>query len=130
MLLAEAAESENFSWYTETFGRELVEPLVVPEGTAYKVSGLFGEWMRNHFASRKYRFAAAEFGTYDVIRVLAAIRAENRVHHYGSVDDQIFKSAKAELLECFFPKDERWRQQIIESSLRIIDQATYGLGTI
>ncbi len=129
LLLAEDAKTENFSWYTDTFGTDCVEPLVVPKGTAYKVSGLFGEWIQKHFASRKYRFVVAEFGTYDVIRVLGAIRAENRAHHYGVENSEIYKSAKAELLECFCPSDDSWREQIIESSLRIIDQATHGLGS-
>ena len=130
LLLAKGPEIENVSWHNETFGTDCVEPLVVPGGTAYKVSGLFGEWMQTHFASRKYRFAVAEFGTYDPIRVLGAIRAENRVHHYGVENSAIYKSTKAELLECFCPDDDSWREQIIESSLRIVDQATHGLDSI
>jgi hypothetical protein len=127
LLLVEGADSENFSWYTDAFGADWVEPVDTPDATAYKVSGVFGEWMRNHFGSREYRFLAAEFGTYDVVRVFGAIRAENRAHHYDSETSAHYKSAKAELLECFCPSDASWRKQVIESSLHIIDQATQAL---
>ena len=127
LLLVEGADSETFPWYTNAFGADCVEPVDTPDATAYKVSGVFGEWMRNHFESREYRFLAAEFGTYDVVRVLGAIRAENRAHHYDTEDSARYKSAKEELLECFCPSNATWRKQVIESSLHIIDQATQTL---
>ncbi len=127
LLVSENTESENVSWYNDVFGVNAVEPLDAQEGTAYQISGLFGEWMQNHFASRDYRFVGAEFGTYDVIRVLGALRAENRAYHYGDENSAIYKSAKTELLECFYPGDTEWRRQTVESSLSIIDQATYAL---
>lgn len=122
LLLTEGSDSAYFPWYVETFGADCVEPLAAPHGTAYKAKGLFGAWMQNHFNSRDYRFVGAEFGTYDVIRVLGAIRAENRAHHYGSEESAIYPSAKKELLECFCPNDPAWRSQVLESGLHIIDQ--------
>ncbi len=127
LLLSEGAGSENCSWYTDAFGIDSVEPLETPEGTAYKVSGLFGEWMQKHFESREYRFVGAEFGTYNVIRVLGAIRAENRAHHYDSENSAVYQSAKAELLECFCPNNVSWRNQVIESGLKIIAQGAQAL---
>lgn len=127
LLVAESAGSENVSWYTDTFGIDYVELLDESATTAYKISGLFGEWMQKHYAPREYRFIGAEFGTYDVIRVLGALRVENRAYHYGDENSAICKSTKAELLECFCPSDAVWRKQTIESSLRIIDQATQTL---
>ena len=127
LLLNEGADSNNYSWYADTFGADCVEPLAAPEGTAYKASGLFDEWMQNHFSSREYRFVCAEFGTYDVIRVLGAVRAENRAHHYGSASSAIYQSAKEELLECFCPNDASWRNQVVESGLRLIAQGATAL---
>ncbi len=130
LFLAEGAESKNLGWYTDAFGADCVEPLDQPEGTAYKATGPFGEWMQKHFTSREYRFVAAEFGTYDVIRVLGAIRAENRAHHYSDKTSSAYKNAKAELLECFCPSDASWRRQVTESGLKIIFQATQALGNL
>lgn len=123
LLLSEAKESEEIAWYAEAFGADCVEPLSTPDGTAYRASGLFGEWMQTHFHAREYRFVGAEFGTYDVLRMLAALRAENRAHHYSPEDSQVYQEAKAELRECFCPANTNWRQQVVKSSLKIIDQA-------
>jgi hypothetical protein len=122
LLLAESADSATYAWYTAAFGSEYVEPLDTPEGTAYKVSGLFGAWMQKHFQSREYRFVGAEFGTFEIVRVLRAIRAENRAHHYSSESSAIYRSAKAELLECFCPLDASWRKQVVEKGLKIVAQ--------
>jgi hypothetical protein len=127
LLLAEGEESQSYSWYTNAFGTDCVELRDAPEGTAYTVSGLLGEWMQNHFESRDYRHVSAEFGTYDVIRVLRAMRAENRAHHYSADTSAIYKSAKAEFLECFCPIDVSWRKQAIESGLKIITQGERAL---
>lgn len=130
LLLTERADPEAFSWYTKTFGTDYVEPLEAPNATAYKISGVFGEWLQAHFGTRKYRFVVAEFGTYGGIRVLGAIRGENRAHHYGVEDSKIYQSAKAELLECFCPSDTSWRKKVVESGLKIIDQATHALNGV
>ncbi len=123
LLLAEAAESEAVAWYADAFGRDWIEPSDASAGTGYTISGDFGQWMQEHFSERDYRFVCAEFGTYGLIRVLSSIRAENRAHHYGNEDSAINQSAKSELLECFCPRDSSWRDQVVDASLRIVDQA-------
>ncbi len=127
LLLPALASTEDFAWYAHAFGSQCVERLDAEVGTAYQVSGLFDQWMQQHFASREYRVVGAEFGTYNVLRVLAAIRAENRAHHYANVNSSAYKAAKAELVECFCPSSARWRTQAIDSGLKIIRQATLAL---
>lgn len=127
LLLAEAAGSASCAWYNEVFGENLVECQDAPESTAYKISGMLGEWVRNHFSEVDYRYAAAEFGTYGVIRVLQALRAENRAHFHADPDSPVYHAAKAEFLECFCPRDEGWRNQVLESGLSIIAQAERAL---
>ncbi len=89
---------------------------------AYRVSGQWGPWMQQHFQTRDYRFAGAEFGTYDVIRVLAALRAENRAHHYGASDSPGYLKAKEELRECFCPESLAWQKQVVDGGLRVVEQ--------
>ena len=129
LLLTDTADSAAYSWYVETFGAECVEPLAEPDGTAYTVSGFFGGWMRSHFTSRTYYFVAAECGTYGVIRVLAALRAENRAHHYGSQRSSAYRSAKEELVECFCPTAASWRRQVVDGGLAIVAQGGRALVT-
>ncbi len=124
LLLNQSADAEDTSWYGDVFGAEHVEPHDKRGGTAYPVTGLFGDWIQSHFGDRDYRFAVAEFGTYGVIRVLGAIRAENRAHHYGARGSARTRRAKRELLECFCPEDLGWRRRVVDSGLEIIDRGT------
>ena len=72
---------------------------------------------------RRFRFAVAEFGTYPVIRVLGALRAENRAHFYCRPDEPAYRRAKEELLECFCPRSRRWREMVVERGVRLIELA-------
>lgn len=122
MLLIDAEESTSYKWFASTFGENHVQPAEKADGVAYSASGIMGEWLKAKLSSRDYRFAAAEFGTYDVIRVLGAIRAENRAHFHGTAGSHAVQSAKAELLECFCPARPQWRQQVLRSGLDIIEK--------
>jgi hypothetical protein len=128
LLLTKDADSTDLSWYADAFGEECVEPLTDQESTAYVTPGSFGEWMEERFSDREYRYVMAEFGTYDEVRVLAALRAENRAHHYCVPESALYRSAKEELLECFCPKDPSWRSRVVSSGLKVIEQAAQSLG--
>ena len=123
LLLNEDPGSERYQWYAHAFGAQHIEPLLIDDGTAYRVSGSLAGWMQSHFAAKQYYFVGAEFGTYGASRVLGAIRAENRAHHYGHCSDSSYRAAKAELLECFCPQSVKWRNGVVDSSLGIISKA-------
>ncbi len=127
LLLVEPSDSEYYSWYADAFGSEWIEPLTRPHGTAFAASGVLGEWLRNQLRGRHYRFVAAEFGTYNILRVLGAIRAENRAHFYSESSRSDYRRAKAEILECFCPEDVAWRDRVVRSGLRIIGQGMQAL---
>jgi len=123
LLLNTNERSSDYAWYVGNFDTEKLEPLDADQGTAYRVSGLFGDWMQKRFPDRDYRFLGAEFGTYPALRVLASLRRENRAHHYCSEVERKYADAKAELKECFCPSDLSWRSQVVRSGLEIIERA-------
>lgn len=125
MLLTDPIGSATYHWFSTTFGEKQVQTTEKPGGVAYPVSGILGQWLRARLAPRDVRSAVAEFGTYDAIRVLGAIRAENRAHFYGIAGSNTVQSAKTELLECFCPADERWGKQVIASGLQIIEKCVH-----
>ena len=125
LLLVESNNSPEIQWYRDTFGAEYVETLANAEGTAYTASGIMGDWIARKLRGRNYRFVGAELGTYSIIRVLGALRAENRAHFFCSSSDARFKSAKAELLECFCPASNQWREAVLEGGLGLIEQAIH-----
>jgi len=98
LLINESRDSNLYPWYENTFGSDFVEPLEESSQTAYKITGSMGSWLQHRFADRNYYFIGAEFGTYDPVRVLGAIRAENRAYHYSDVSKPQYRGAKAEFL--------------------------------
>ena len=70
---------------------------------------------------REVYFLTQEFGTYHAMRVLRALRAENRWHHYG--DGTVDHPTKRELEEKFSPADEDWRQTVLRRGCEVIGQA-------
>ncbi len=127
ILLDEARSSDQLQWFSNTFGVENIASLRSEDATAYSVNGAMGSWLKNRFSDRKFYFAGVEFGTYSAMRVLGAIRAENRVHFHASKDSKVYQAAKRELLECFCPASEVWRNQVIDLSLRVVAQAAGAL---
>ncbi|HIM52674.1 MAG TPA: DUF2817 domain-containing protein, partial [Acidobacteria bacterium] len=123
LLLEESAPSPNVEWYRDTFGSEVVEAGSGGGGTAYEASGTLGGWAVTHLGDTRYRFVCAEVGTYPIVRVLGSLRAENRVHFFGQPSSRAHRRAKAELLECFCPRSDRWREPVVEQGLAIIDRA-------
>ena len=123
LLLEESAPSPNIEWYRDTFGSEVVEAGSGGGGTAYEASGTLGGWAVTHLGDTRYRFVCAEVGTYPIVRVLGSLRAENRVHFFGQPSSRAHRRAKAELLECFCPRSDRWREPVVEQGLAIIDRA-------
>ena len=127
LLVNDAAGSAGSDWYRQVFGAKFVEDSGHVDATAYQTRGSMGEWLAREFAHVNYRFLAAEFGAHNILRVLAALRAENRAHHYGQPDQDSYRRAKAELRECFCPADPRWRETVLERALGIIDQGRAAL---
>jgi hypothetical protein len=98
-----------------------------PENLAYTVRGGFGNWCVSRNGGRDYTYAAAEFGTYSPIRILAGLRAENQAHHWGLSDDASTEQAKQRLVDLFCPPVKNWRDQALERSVRLVDQAIKGI---
>ena len=71
----------------------------------------------------RYEFLCAEFGTYSSLRVLAALRAENQSHHWGTPDDPATVNAKAWLKEVFAPADPHWREATVFQGLALVRRA-------
>lgn len=119
MLLIDKKGTEIFQWFSNLFGQTNVEPPDKPD-VAYSIKGIVGDGIRHVIPSRRYRFAVAEFGTYNLIRVLGSIRRENQAHFYSAPGSPVFQNAKAELLECFCPASPKWRSLVVAGGMEII----------
>ncbi|MEM1068380.1 MAG: DUF2817 domain-containing protein [Planctomycetota bacterium] len=125
LLVERPPESSVVRWYRNLFGEEMVEDSG-PHETSYDARGTFGLWTAEFFSDRDYRFATLEFGTHPIVRVLAALRAENRVHHFARNDPQM-DWAREELRECFCPASPKWRTKVMKDQIEVIQKCASAL---
>ena len=90
-------------------------------GSTYHADGSQQEMYRRLFPRAQLNFATQEFGTLPPLRVLAALREENRWHHYGS--GTLDHPAKRRLLAVFCPPSEWWREQVLRRGREVAAQA-------
>jgi predicted deacylase len=62
-----------------------------------------------------------EFGTYNGIRLLHALRAENQHHHYG--DGRLEHWSKRELKRKFCPEDAAWCSRVVSNGCDLVRRA-------
>ncbi|MBX7143639.1 MAG: DUF2817 domain-containing protein [Oligoflexia bacterium] len=92
--------------------------LSLPESSvAYVTSGGLTEGLPKILDRARVLAFVQEFGTYSALKVLQAMRDENRWHHRARRAGQqlaLRHSSKAQLLEVFCPADQEWRQKVVE----------------
>jgi len=64
-----------------------------------------------------------EFGTYSGIRVLHALREENRLRHYGHATAR--HPVKVRLKEAFAPKSTKWRDHVVSRGVLLAKDAMH-----
>jgi hypothetical protein len=72
-------------------------------------------------ARERFGFVTQEFGTYPSLRVLHALREENRWHHYG--DRALAHETKRDLLEMFAPAAPAWRDRVVAAGVSLARRA-------
>jgi hypothetical protein len=101
-------------------------PLDPEHGPAYRVKGTYNSSFRTLLPAASLFLIGQEFGTRGPVRVLRALRAENRSYHYGGSDARLL-AARA-LRDVFAPDDEAWRQAVLARGRIVMSQALALLG--
>lgn len=78
---------------------------------AYTVRGSLGAALPRLLPGTRIEFVLQEIGTWSTLRVLHALREENRWHHYG--DGHLEHSAKRRLFEALCPAAPAWREAAV-----------------
>ena len=79
---------------------------------AYEIHGLLSEVFEMLDPKPNWNFVLQEFGTYSGVRVLNALRQENRWHHFG--DGSLDNWTKRRMKKMFAPTSPRWREFVVE----------------
>jgi hypothetical protein len=86
----------------------------------YQVRGGQADLLTELYPGRSVDVMVQEFGTYGALRVLHALREENRLHHFGDASD-IHHAAKRRLRKMFCPNSRRWRQSVIRKGTALVN---------
>jgi uncharacterized protein DUF2817 len=113
-------EAEDCDRLRNRFGPR-VTPLEPDKGAAYRVEGGLQSMIFRVFSKTRPIFVGQEFGTYNPIKVLHALREENRWHHFGGAS--LEHGTKRAIKETFCPADEVWRKAVLERGQELISQA-------
>jgi hypothetical protein len=78
----------------------------------YSVNGSISEAFTGHFPECAVRYVCAEYGTQNSFKVIEALAAENIF--YRNFDYKLDAKISNEMLDCFFPDSESWRQVCVQ----------------
>ena len=87
-------------------------------GAAYPVRGAFGMLFPLAAPQARVRYVLQEIGTYRPVRVLRALREENRWAQFGT--GAADHPSKAGLREVFSPEDPAWREEAVKMGTALI----------
>jgi hypothetical protein len=73
-------------------------------------------------AGCRFAFGFPEYGTYDPMRMIRAIRADNWLHAHGDPSDATGRAIRDEILEVFRPASPDWRRRVVETGARLVEQ--------
>lgn len=91
-------------------GRELAEE-VADQAVTYTIRGGYGQAFDGLPDRVRVSVLTEELGTYSALRVLHALREENRAHFYERAGPD--HPARRRLLEAFAPRSARWRRRVV-----------------
>jgi hypothetical protein len=107
----------------DELSRALGRPLTDPAGgqAFYRARGTLGGAMQQALPYTHIDFVLQEIGTYPALRVLDALRDENRCHLHGAAD--VRHPAKLALLEALCPASVAWRRRAVGHGLGVLNAA-------
>ena len=117
-------------WLQDSFGAEYVPTIAASSSIPYCVRGSFGGWCHHHLAGKSYHYLCAEFGTYGVLAVLQALRAENQFQHWSNDRGNLDHWSKKRMREVFCPGSRQWRQSVIRQATMVVDQGFHALAGV
>jgi hypothetical protein len=126
LICAVAPTAKSFVRARDWYGDEMTSP-ESGSSTSAVVVGVMCDAFPQELPDAEVTSIAIEYGTYTVVEVLEAVRADNWLHQRGDVNSALGKSIKADIKERFFPAGDRWREMVWQRADQTIGWALKGL---
>ena len=72
-------------------------------------------------------FIVIEYGTYEITRVLEAVRGDNWLYEKGDVGSDLGASIKQEIKDTFYPNKDDWKDMVWTRAVEVVGFAMKGL---
>ena len=125
LAVSEPADAPGTCFLRRHFGNHI--EALEPDGVLYEIRGVLGSWLQEQVPDTDYHCLLAEFGTHNVLKVIGALRAENRAHHHGRPEGRSHQAAKEQMVEAFAPASARWRSKVVLDAVGLYDTALAAL---
>jgi hypothetical protein len=90
-------------------------------GTGYEPTGTIEAMLYRLWPNANVVYACQEFGTVGPLRIVSALRQENRWHHYGvATTDHV---SKQKLKQAFCPDSEAWQTGVLKRGCELFHAA-------
>lgn len=120
-------DSTEFKRLVAWFGAENIASNHPETSIAYTVSGLLSRVTQAVFVRARVYPIVLEFGTYNLVRLMRVLRAENRFYFHGDKASPAADRVNRQLREIFCPGDTKWRRRFLENGMRVLCRATASL---
>ena len=92
-------------------------------GNAYDAHGTLARRYRSLRPDGRFLYLCVEIGTVGPLAVLAALRRENRAHHWGVAGSTRHAEARRALRDAFCPPSRRWRERAVGEGVHAFRRA-------
>ena len=112
--------SEELERLNQMLGKHLV-CTEKESSPGYKIGGGIANLFTNHLADKQLIYIIQEFGTCHPLKVLHALREENRCHFFGR--DPFHDPVKSKLKTVFCPPSASWREKVLQMGVDLGNKA-------
>lgn len=127
MLLDYAPQSEENAAFRRWFDPTHVVSDHPGDTTNYVAHGMVTQLIERNFTHSRTYTTVIDFGTVPPLQMLKALRAENRVFHYGCHSARRAQRIRAALRAAFYPTDAAWRDGLLQNGRAIFSQLAAAL---
>ena len=125
LLATRNTAAERVAALSDALAMPIAQGGAVERSGAYFARGAMLDALPETLPHARIDALTAEFGTYGGLRMLHALREENRWHHYGSGEQD--HPAKRRLAATFNPDSAHWRDAVLAQGTQLLSRALAAL---
>lgn len=109
-------------WY----GDQVTDPSA-GTSTSAPLTGTLWHGAMQALPDTKLAFITLEYGTYEITRVLGAVRGDNWLYKRGQVASPLGAAIKQEIKDTFYPDKDDWKEMVWSRAVEVVEMALNGL---